>query len=89
LSIRLSSVSGGYFVNNNECWTTGTESVTISNGTPCVVGLTAHGLTTGNAVKFTGTLPAGLTANTTYFIRKEDVGTPADQFHLYSTLAYA
>jgi len=43
---------------------------TISIGSPCIVGKTAHGLAAGGMVKFTttGSLPTGITAGTVYFV---------------------
>lgn len=45
--------------------------VTISNASPGVVTLNAHGLTVGDPVMFatTGALPAGLTAGVVYFVK--------------------
>jgi microcystin-dependent protein len=53
----------------------GTATLTIA--TPCVVTKTNHGLTTGQKVYFTttGTLPTGITANTTYWINVTGVNT--------------
>ncbi len=47
-----------------------TQNPTISNATPAVVTLANHGLSIGDAVKFstTGALPAGITAGTVYYI---------------------
>ena len=44
--------------------------VTISNASPAVITLTAHGLAIGDAIYFTttGGLPTGLTINTLYYI---------------------
>jgi hypothetical protein len=47
-------------------------AVTISIATPAVVTLTAHGLLTGDRVRFTtdGALPTGITAGTDYYVIK-------------------
>ena len=46
------------------------QACTISNASPCVVGLTSHGKTTGDQVYFntTGGLPTGLAINTPYWV---------------------
>lgn len=48
-----------------------TATVTISNASPGVITWTAHGLVVDTAVVFTsaGTLPAGLTAGVTYYVK--------------------
>lgn len=48
-----------------------TSTVTISIAIPGVITWTAHGLAAGNQVVFTttGTLPTGLTAGTTYYVK--------------------
>jgi hypothetical protein len=53
---------------------------TISNASPAVVTLTAHGRVAGEAIKFstTGTLPAGITAGTTYYVLSS--GLTDDEF---------
>lgn len=63
----------------------GTFTVTIAS--PGVVSLTAHGLSTGDGVYLTttGALPTGLSANTRYWIIKND----ADSFWLATSLANA
>lgn len=43
-------------------------TVTITANSPTMM-LTAHGLTVGDALYFTGTVPAGLAANTIYYVR--------------------
>lgn len=67
------------------------QTATLAVASPGVVGLVAHGFAVGTAVQFTtaGTLPTGVVANTVYYARNTDCATPADQFHLYSTQAYA
>jgi len=49
----------------------------ISNANPCVVTYTSHGLVAGDAVYFTtsGSLPSGLTANTTYYVQNPAANT--------------
>ena len=44
---------------------------TITTASPAVVSLTAHGLVEGDAIYFatTGTLPTGLSADTTYYVK--------------------
>ncbi len=48
-----------------------TSTVTITNASPAVVSWTAHGLAENAAVVFTttGSLPTGLTAGTTYYVK--------------------
>lgn len=58
-------------------------TVTISNATPAVVGWTGHGLPVGQMVVFLGTLPAGLTAGTAYFIIT--AGFTANAFEVSAT----
>ena len=58
-----------------------TASVTISNASPAVVTWTAHGLTAGQPVYFTGTLGTGLVANTVYYV-VADSGLTANAFHV-------
>ena len=50
---------------------TNTAEVTISQASPAVVSLSTHGLAEGKEIFFrtTGTLPAGLTAFTHYFVK--------------------
>lgn len=52
-------------------------AATISQASPAVVTKTAHGRSTGDAVVFAtaGSLPAGLTAGTTYYVRRIDDNT--------------
>lgn len=59
-------------------------SVTISIATPGVVTWTGHGLAAGTAVKFTttGTLPTGLVAGTTYYVK---TAVDADTFTVAAT----
>lgn len=66
-------------------WDIGPLSISIGN--PCVISLTNHGLATPNSIKFstTGTLPTGIVAGTTYYVRFIDVNT----FHIYDTSAHA
>ena len=60
-----------------------TAAVLTSIEDPCVVTWTAHGLVTGDVVRFTttGGLPAGITASTNYWITV----TNANQFKLSAT----
>lgn len=62
-------------------------TVTITIATPGVVSFTAHGLATGDSIYLTttGALPTGLSANTRYWIIKNN----ADSFWLASSLANA
>ena len=63
------------------------KTVTISNGNPCVVTLTRHGLRDGTGVVLstTGTLPAGVTAGVTYYSKS----TAENTHNLYDTSANA
>lgn len=62
-------------------------SPTISNATPAVVTLTAHGFITGDQLYFTttGALPTGLSVNTIYYAIK----TGANTFNVATSLANA
>ncbi len=62
-----------------------TAPVTISQATPGVVTLTAHGFIAGQAVTFstTGALPTGLTAGTVYYVRS--AGLTANEFTVSAT----
>jgi len=64
---------------------TASAAVSITNASPAVVTWTAHGLWDGATVRFTttGSLPAGLTASTDYFVTKVDANT----FKVSATLA--
>jgi hypothetical protein len=64
-----------------------TATVSITIAAPGVVTYTAHGLTNGDPIEFftAGTLPTGLTAGTTYFIRTVDTNS----FNVYDTAAHA
>lgn len=57
--------------------TTPTSTVTISQANPALITWTGHALAVGQTVTFstTGTLPAGLTAGTTYFVKVATAGT--------------
>jgi len=61
--------------------------ITMTIDNPCVVSMTNHGLVTGSPIKFTttGSLPTGITAGTTYYVRSVDANT----FHLYDTSEHA
>lgn len=61
------------------------STVTISNASPAVVSLTAHGLKAGDDVIFntTGALPTGLTVGTTYYVISS--GLTADAFEVSAT----
>lgn len=63
-------------------------TVTISNATPGVVTWTAHGLAPNTPVKFasSGSLPTGLTAGTTYYVKTV---LSADTFSVSATLGGA
>lgn len=63
------------------------RTVTMTIADPCVVTLTAHGLTDGEAVVFTttGALPTGVTSGTTYYAKSVNANT----FNLYDTSAHA
>lgn len=65
--------------------TLGTVTITIAS--PGVVSLTAHGMLTGDAIFLTttGALPTGLTANTQYWVIKND----ANSFWLATSAANA
>jgi len=60
------------------------DAVTISNASPAVVTLTDHTFYTGQRVTFatTGSLPTGLTAGTTYYVKRIDANT----FNVSATL---
>ncbi|MBP8994105.1 MAG: hypothetical protein KBG30_09890 [Bacteroidales bacterium] len=62
-------------------------TITMIIDDPCVVSMANHGLVTGSPIKFatTGSLPTGITAGTTYYVRSVDANT----FHLYDTSAHA
>lgn len=62
-------------------------AATMTIATPCVVTKTAHGLSTGDPVRFTttGALPTGLAANTWYWA----IRVTADTFNLATTYANA
>lgn len=62
-------------------------TVTISNGSPGVVSWPTHGLQNGDRVKFTttGSLPTGLTPNTSYYV----VSATSGQFSVAATLGGA
>lgn len=57
-------------------------TVTISNASPAVVSWTSHGLTAGDLVQFTttGSLPTGLSINTSYYVLPS--GLTANAFQL-------
>jgi hypothetical protein len=64
---------------------TGTSATaTIALGAPAVVTWTGHGMSDGNGVYFTttGSLPAGITPNTVYFV----VNSTTDTFQLAATI---
>ena len=62
-----------------------TATMTIAD--PCVVTMTAHGLSTADPISFatTDSLPTGIVAGTVYFVNVQDANT----FHLYDTAANA
>jgi hypothetical protein len=66
-----------------------TAVTSISNASPAVVALTAHGLSINDAVVFstTGALPTGLTAGTVYYVIA--AGFSADQLEVSATLGGA
>jgi hypothetical protein len=57
--------------------TTPSAAVTITTANPAVITWTGHALAVGQTVTFstTGTLPTGITAGTTYFVRTATAGT--------------
>lgn len=59
------------FVGSNSAIAASTSAVTISNASPTVISWTAHGLLDGQGLMLTttGTLPAGLSINTVYFVQ--------------------
>jgi len=61
-----------------------TATVTVTIASPGVVSWTAHGLSVGDAVKFTttGALPTGITADTTYYVQAV---VDADSFKISAT----
>jgi microcystin-dependent protein len=63
------------------------QTVTMTQASPCVVTMTAHGLQTGQTIQFTttGGLYTGLAVGTVYYIR----WASADTFNLYDTEAHA
>jgi hypothetical protein len=64
-----------------------TATVTTTVATPCVVSWTAHGLSEGSPVVFTGAgLPTGITAGTTYFVSRSPA---ANTFNISTTVANA
>ena len=62
-------------------------TVTMTIASPCVVSLTAHGLSNGDPVVFntSGALPTGLTAGTVYYV----VNKAADTFEVAATVGGA
>jgi len=65
--------------------TAGGDAATFTIANPCVVGLTAHGLVSGQKVRFTttGALPAAITAGNTYYVLS--AGLADDTFRISST----
>jgi hypothetical protein len=63
------------------------ETITITNASPAVATITAHGLAIGGAIVLstTGALPTGLTAGTTYYAGN----LAANTFNFYDTEANA
>ena len=61
----------------------------ISNATPAVFSLTAHGLSIGDAIVLStnGALPTGLTVGTVYYVATTSFG--ANSFKVSDTLAHA
>ena len=57
--------------------TTPSAAVTITTANPAVITWTGHALAVGQTVTFstTGTLPTGITAGTTYFVKTATAGT--------------
>lgn len=59
--------------------TAASNTVTITNASPCVVGWNNHGLTVDDVVKFTvsggGSLPTGITAGTAYYVIPKDANS--------------
>jgi hypothetical protein len=87
--VRLSSVSG-IFV-DNEILAKAAVTALLPVASPGVVTIANHNLPVGAPVVFTtaGTLPTGVTAGTTYYARNTDCATPANEFWLYTSSAYA
>lgn len=84
IAARDSDDDYNFKVSLNDAPATETATVTITIAAPGVVSWTAHGLTVGEAVKFTttGALPTGLTAGTTYYVK---TATDADSFTVAAT----
>ena len=59
-------------------------TVTVSSATPAVVSYATHGLAIGDPISFTSTiaLPAGMVANTTYYVMTAGYGANAFQIEL-------
>jgi len=67
------------------------NTITMTIADPCVVSLTAHGLSNGDPISFatTGALPTGITAGTIYYIRSVVGEQSTNAFNLYDTAAHA
>jgi hypothetical protein len=53
----------------------GTAGVTFTNATPTVVTYTSHGMATGDAITFSGTMPTGVNAGQTYYVNVINANT--------------
>jgi hypothetical protein len=89
-SITIFAATAGrlWKMNNSDfSWTPVSKvaNCTISNASPGVVSLTAHGLVAGDAVVFstTGALPTGLTVGTVYYVIS--AGLTANAFEVSAT----
>ena len=71
-------------LDQNAGYSSYTSACTISNASPAVVTLNNHALFTGQRITFatTGSLPTGLTADTTYYVKRIDANT----FNVSATL---
>ena len=82
-----SAVSRATYANLFSVVVSSLGTITVTIAAPGLVTLTAHGLSTGDAIYFTttGALPTGLTVNTQYWVIKND----ANSFWLATSLANA
>ena len=88
ITIFAATVGRLWKMNNSDfSWTPVSKvaNCTISNASPGVVSLTAHGLVAGDAVVFstTGALPTGLTVGTVYYVIS--AGLTANAFEVSAT----
>ena len=82
-----SAVSRTTYANLFAALTKSTSGITITNATPAVATLNAHGLATGDSfyLRTTDALPTGLSINTQYYVIYRD----ANSFYIASSLANA